>query len=293
MKKNNSLFLLLVVVGLPLVAGAQTVRNYEYYYNRGKELLGQKEYKKALLNFDSAITLKPTSYESYEGRGKAKIGNDDFAGGISDFDSAITYADRTNQLRLFELIEEKLSGKSDIQIISHRMKGLYYANTHVYNEKVYGPSPEFIAANKKKKVFTEQEKLGVFNKAIDLFPDSSRVFIERSNYFTRIKNHKEAVNDANKAIALSPTPWNYFNLAYAMTESGKYSDSKVEDVLNESIKMNPQNAWAYYYRSLFYKDQRAYEEAIKDCDKAISLEQNSIFYSARTEYRRMAITHAY
>jgi|GEM_PF-1200161 len=293
MKKYNLVVLLFVVVGMPLGVGAQTVRDYEYYYNNGKSLLGQKEYKKALLNFDSAITLKPTSYESYEFRGKAKIANDDLEGGINDFDSAITYADRTNQLRLFELIEEKLSGKSDIQIMSHRMKGLYDANTHVYNDRKFGPSPEFVAAHKKKKVFTEQEKLGVFNKAIDLFPDSSRVFIDRSNYFTRIKNHKEAVNDANKAIALSPTPWNYFNLAYAMTESGKYSDSEVQDVLNESIKTNPLNAWAYYYRSLFYKDQREYVDAIKDCDKAISLQQNPIFYSARTEYRRLIFTHSY
>ena len=293
MKKYNLLVLLILVVGLPFGVGAQITHDYYYYYKEGKELLRVREAKKAVSFLDSAIMLLPFGSEGYEWRGKAKIDNNDFAGGISDFDSAIAYSDKANQLRLFELKEEKLTGKSYVQLKSRRMKGLYEANTHVYNEVRFAPSPEFVSAQKKKKVFTEQEKLGVFNKAIDLFPDSSRVFIDRSNYFTRIKKHKEAVNDANKAIASSPTPWNYFNLAYAMTESGKYSDSEVQDVLNESIKTNPLNAWAYYYRSLFYKDQREYVDAIKDCDKAISLEQNSIFYSARTEYRRMAITYAY
>ena len=226
MKKYNLVVLLLVVVGLPLGVWAQTVRDYEYYYNRGSELLkyNRDSGNVALKLFDSALILEPKSWEAYRGKGLAEIHNGRIVECIQYLDSAINYADMNHKISIYEL------------------KEFYVSRNKFYDKK---------------------EALKVFKEAIDAFPDSSRVYIDRSFYYCDIKQYKEAMTDARTALKVNPCSGNYFEIAQIMQASKQYSFKEIIKLYDECVRKHPE-AWSYNYRGKAYYNEA--ERLLNDKD---------------------------
>ena len=263
MKQTNLLLLLLVVWALPLGGCAQTVRDYDYYYGRGKHLSDNDSFAQAVVMLDSAIKQKPTSSEANEWRGYCELFDRLFVESFKDYDSATFVTVRKTDFALIERMELDLS----------------YYPTSTY--------------------FSNAQILKLYNTAIALFPDSSRVYIDRSRYYSRRKNFSGAIADAKKAIAISPIPSNYGHLAYIMTYGVKsYSQREILKVYNECIARNPNTGEGYLIRGEYYerlsknaiifldsnrldknkKMIKWYNKAIADYDKAISIEPKTWRY---------------
>lgn len=96
------------------------------YYDKGVILLGQKNYKEALLNFDKAIVMKPDFAEAYNERANAKFDGDIFEKNQpwawDDYQKAIDikpnlakpYFDRGMRKNLIQDIRNKPDGCPDI-----------------------------------------------------------------------------------------------------------------------------------------------------------------------------------
>ena len=277
MKQTYLFLFLLVVVGSPFEVGAQMVKDYSYYFEKGKHLSDNDSFRLATAILDTAIKLNPNSYEAYEWRGFCKVHNSLFVEGLKDYDTAILYADNKNKLRLIETKEIDMSGL------------------------------------KASKYFSEAQILEVYNTAINLMPDSSKVYIDRSRYYRTQKNYKDAVADVKKAIEINPSPFNYLNLVSIMRYRNKnLSQEETLKVYDECIEKNPTKAEAYFIRGNYYegnqyrtknlldssKNKQNNEriewgkKAISDYDKAISLEpSNWKYYSKRVNVKELS--HGY
>ena len=263
MKQTNLFLLLLVVWALPLGVWAQTVRDYDYYYGRGNELLCKDSAKLALSMFESALLLNPKSPDAYIGRGRAKIGYYLAQEGMDDYDTAILVAPRREKIKYFEAKESLL----------------------------FSPSL--------KPFYTEKDRLDLYNQAVALFPDSARVYSDRSYYFLLQDMLYDALADAKKSVRICPSPKGYGDLATAMMRLNNYPDKKIGDLYDKCVQEFPNDAKSYYQRGSYYYYKLLYKgsltnnlskdtldelgKAIGDFKKAISINpKESVYYELLT-----------
>ena len=277
MKQKTTLLLLLAILAtVPMFLFAQSLRDFDYYLQKGNNFLSDKNGKEALPMFDSAIFFRPKSPDAYVGRGNAKVRDFSLEDGLKDFDTAILFADKKDKLRYYELKEEKVSDK---------VKFLFIAS------KGPAPSSELVTHHGKQyDKITEQYKLDMFNRAIKLFPDSAKAYIDRSNYYYTKSMFKEAIEDAKKAIKKEHSPESYFNLGGIMRSSSStmfkesipnkeiskiHSNEEILKVFDEDVRYNPNNPKSYEDRAAFERCLFLVDNAKEDYNKAEKLRVNS------------------
>ncbi len=107
-----------------------------------------------------------------------------------------------------------------------------------------------------------------FNEAIRLKPDDTAAYYNRGNAKSNLGKHKEAIADYSEAIKLNPDllKENYNNWSSA-AEAIAY--------LNETIRLKPDNANAYYYRGLANKNIGRTRAALADFRQALKMCSNN------------------
>ena len=107
-------------------------------------------------------------------------------------------------------------------------------------------------------------------RAIDLDPDSAKVYNNRGNAY-KIKNDVDhAIKDYTKAIELNPElAVAYSNRGVAYDIKG-YTDQAIAD-LNKAIELKSDDAATYYNRGIIYRSKGNVDRAIEDYTKAIKL----------------------
>lgn len=97
--------------------------------------------------------------------------------------------------------------------------------------------------------------------------------------------------------AMSETAQDWFNKAFALSDGKKFSDPrKAVEYLNNAIKLQPNDAEAYYNRAVAYDNLGEYQTAIRDYNQAIRLRSHyaeafcnrGILYNATGQFQ-MAI----
>ncbi len=104
-------------------------------------------------------------------------------------------------------------------------------------------------------------------------PTNSGAYFSRgSQYFFAKKDYAAALADLDKAIELAPSvPSFYFDLrARVHTEAG-HVDAAIKD-WTKLIEVSPKSSTAYKERSTLYRDQKKYDLALSDINKAIETE---------------------
>jgi len=119
MKQKTTLLLAILAIA-PMFLLAQSVRDFDYYLQKGNNFLSDKNGKEALPMFDSAIFFKPKSPDAYVRRGNAKVGDFSLEDGLKDFDTAILFANKKDKLKYYELKEEKVSGRVKFLFIASK-----------------------------------------------------------------------------------------------------------------------------------------------------------------------------
>ncbi len=115
------------------------------------------------------------------------------------------------------------------------------------------------------------EVIEVCTQIIQLDPNNAKVFYNRGNAYTGLKQFEKAIQDYNEAIKLNSEFAEAFNNRGNAYTSLKQFEKAIQDY-NKAIELDPQDAEAFNNRGNAYTDLKQFEKAIQDYNKAIELD---------------------
>jgi tetratricopeptide (TPR) repeat protein/S1-C subfamily serine protease len=115
-----------------------------------------------------------------------------------------------------------------------------------------------------------EQALTVINQAISLVPNNSNHYNEKWLVLYELKRYDEGLAAINQAINLAPRAGWYVNRGSLYYNQKKYE--LASDDYNKAIELNPNLAMAYNNRGGIYYNQQKYELALADFNKAIELD---------------------
>jgi tetratricopeptide (TPR) repeat protein len=115
-----------------------------------------------------------------------------------------------------------------------------------------------------------KEAIDDFNKSIQLSPDNATVYNNRGNALMDLGHPDEAVKDFDRAIALSPDYGAaHNNRGNAHAALGQY-DPAFQDY-RKAVELMPQNAVPFNGRGKAHEELKRYHAAVRDLTRAITL----------------------
>jgi tetratricopeptide (TPR) repeat protein len=111
--------------------------------------------------------------------------------------------------------------------------------------------------------------IGAFNSFLAINPEDSDALFNRGNSYYALQQHKEAMEDYNKAIRFQASADMYYNRALCHYALANYTDALRD--LDIYIQVNSSDAEAYYIRCLTNQKAGRKEEACADCSMALFL----------------------
>ncbi|AVQ72215.1 hypothetical protein B5D77_13725 [Microcystis sp. MC19] len=117
-----------------------------------------------------------------------------------------------------------------------------------------------------------EQALTVINQAISLVPNNPNYYNEKWSVLSELKRYDEGLAAITQAIELAPRAAWYVNRGILYYNQKKYE--LASDDYNKAIELNPNSAMAYNNRGNIYYDQKKYELALADWNKAIELNPN-------------------
>lgn len=232
---------------------------------RGAAGMHQKDYDKALADFDAAIRIHPSHANLYNDRGLAWRRKKDYDRAIADFSYAI-YLKPTiatahiNRGVTWRLKEDYDKAIADFNVVV-RLDPLYARAW--YNRGVA-------------LIFKTQYAAAIrdLDDAIRLDPGYAPAFQERGLAWRLRRDFDKALKDYDEAIRLDPK----YALAYygrGVTKSLKNDLPAALKDLDESILLNEKYAGAYHQRGLVQVKLKDYAQALADYEAALNLDDKS------------------
>ncbi len=111
-------------------------------------------------------------------------------------------------------------------------------------------------------------------RAIELCPDSYLPWHIRGAAHFCLAHGAQAEADLTEAIRLADSVKLFLEESYVFRGGIRCDDKRLEEALadlNQSLKIDPEHAWAHLFRGNAYCHQQSYSKAIKDFEQAISL----------------------
>lgn len=137
-----------------------------------------------------------------------------------------------------------------------------------------------------------QKALQDYSKASLVKPADYRAWYEIGELQTQQENWLEATHGYEKAFAIKPDlPDGWVNLGFCY--SNLLNDAKAVDAYTRGIKANPNVGLLYNNRGYTYLEQKLYDKAFTDLNKAIEVDPTEVmshvslgefFYMARKDY---------
>jgi tetratricopeptide (TPR) repeat protein/S1-C subfamily serine protease len=179
----------------------------------------------------------------------------------------------------------KQQPKSNFIYLAHYGKGLALRTQGKYQESITALEqavelkPSFVAAwsslSAVYRKFKQPDKaLLAIDKAIQLQPQNPNLYNEKYVVLTLLKRYAEAEAEAaiNKAIEIAPRATFYSNRGNLYYEQKKWDLALVD--CNKAIQINPNDADFYNNRGLLYDEQKKWDLALADYNKAIHINPN-------------------
>ena len=189
----------------------------EYYFIQGNKKYEQGLYKSAILDYDTAIWLKPDYIDAYIGRGIAKYELDQYDAAFDDLYTVI---------ELKPVSVEAAKAFASIGAMNVK-RGLHHGATYMYNQAIQ-IKPDYVDAYigrgkvqykhgqwlhelgehvpKMRRDALDKYAAAIadFETAIQLELDSSKAYIGRGTVKLELDQYLEAIADFDKAIQFEP-----------------------------------------------------------------------------------------
>jgi len=174
------------------------------FQNLGQYYRDNKEFEKALENFNRAIALKPSA-SLYNSRGKLFFDNGKPNEAIQDYTAAVKLGDK-NQKTIGEILVNRGAAFASLQVMDkaymdfneglkldpsqpngYSNRGLFHFQTHQYDKAIAD-----------------------YDKYLGYAPFNADIFYERAICKAALTRHKEALADFDEAIRMDKTKGFYF-----------------------------------------------------------------------------------
>ena len=264
------------------------------YYLMGRCRQKQYKYSDAISYFNSALTYNYSKegdvYWSigncYYSMGKYKEADEAYQNAISKF------SDTNGLSTLYE-------NRADCKIMLRDYESAYslYGTAITYNANNYSAYEQ---RGKYKNIDGKYEDaLADYSKAIDILSASgnasgndklTKLYQSKANVLGNLDRYSEAILVLDNAIKIDPNDaWNY------QTAAGIYNDMKNHDQARSEYEKaitlttgKISKAYIYYYRSLMERGILNFKNSLADINKAIELNPESGFY-----FKQRSVLHGY
>lgn len=109
----------------------------------------------------------------------------------------------------------------------------------------------------------KSQEIELLNDLIKVDSENIIFLNERAALFSEIKDFELAIIDYSKLIKLNPNNWNYYKERAIIFIKIDNKKSALED-LSKAISINPKNSALYILRSHLFKENKKFNDAIKD-----------------------------
>ncbi len=236
-------------------------RQANEHFKKGLDLYYKNEFEKAIVEYVSAIDLKPDFADAYFNRALCK-------NALKNFNEAIVDYNKVTQLEGNAADAYYSRGISKVNI------GLHDDAMNDYN-KAIDLKPDFADAyigrgNVKNALYQFDSAIQDMNKAIELKPDYAIAYYNRGVNWYSLKNYDSALQDYNRVLELDPK----YDDAIIGKGDIKFSLKNYVEAIEfyeQVIKRSPANSYAYIGRgaSLYYLNR--FDESLADNLKALEL----------------------
>ena len=226
------------------------------------------KYIAALLLAGSTATLRAQSYQEYVEKGMTLLKQDSLLQAESSFVAAIQKepTQKSNCL-LYNILGQ----------IQERTGRMQEAINSFNNALVLDPSSIEILQNRASVYLAlnnEDKALLDYSSIIEKEPENEEALFFRAYILSNKRMYKEARNDYEKIIKQNPRHEKaILGLALVNNKSGRPREAMEQ--INQLIRFNPTQALYYNIRGGVHVQNKNYEQAIKDYNKAVELEPNN------------------
>lgn len=170
--------------------------------NRGLAYFDQRDYSRAIADYDQAIRLNPQYAAAFNNRGLAYRAQNNYARAIADFDQAI---------RLNPQLAEAFNNRGNAYIAQSD-----YARGIADYDQAIGLNPQYATAfNNRASAYYGQRDyaraIADYDQAIRLNPQSAKALNNRGLAYRAQRDYARAIADFDQAIRLNPQYAEAFN----------------------------------------------------------------------------------
>lgn len=266
MKKHLTLTALLAFI----IAASLTGQNGKKYFKAGKDFVEGNKLEDAIAQFTSAIGLEPSNTEYYLSRGKVYEQLMKYPEAKADYEKIIVFEPKNADafVRL-GVVENRMNNYTAALNFLNRATSLAKRDHEAYKEKAI----TLLGLQK------YDQALRSSDTALLIKPDAMD-YHYRGVIYARLRNDVMAKSEFEKAISKDKTLAEP-RLALAELLTNTFPQAAM-DQCNEVIRMYDKNTTAYTLRSLIYKKNLDFPNAINDISKNILIDpENPDFYLQR------------
>jgi tetratricopeptide (TPR) repeat protein len=266
-KKTRVFFTVLILSVIPVFSFGQSARKF---YKAGLELVENKRYEDALVQFTSAIGIEPSNADYYIARAQVYMKLQKYSDAKSDYGKAVVF-DRKNVdafISYGSVCNKMGSYEEALKILNHAT-AMEKHNTRVYPEKVISLTG----------LERYDQALKVSDSALAV-KDTPMDYYYRGVIYRKLNNDQMAKKEFEKSISKDK------ELAaprLALSDLLVTTDTKAAmEQCNEVIRLDELNTDAYLMRSKVYMKMLDYPNAINDISKDILIDpENPVYYFNR------------
>jgi tetratricopeptide (TPR) repeat protein len=237
------------------------------YSTQGWIWAAEKNYEKALADFDKALALYP-SFLIYRDRGGMLIDMGDYARAIESYDASI---------RLNPKAAESHVGRGRALASTGRFRDAIEAYDEAIKFKANDPFTYNCRGLALAREKHDDRAVADFSKAIELYPQFGDAFANRAEVRLRLGDEKGAIEDFGLAIRYGTSNERVFSSRGNLRLRNRDYNGAISDY-GTAIQINPRSASAYHERGRAWAGNGQLDKAIQDYDKAI--EFNSSYATA-------------
>ncbi|MFF4352041.1 tetratricopeptide repeat protein [Streptomyces sp. NPDC001530] len=254
-----------------------------------------RDFERALAEYEAALALDPELERAYYGRGVTRAELRDYEGAIADLDHAdalspgkarilfvrgdyhrITghYEQALADLDRALAIDPELAGAwASRGVTRHSMGRTDAALTDL--DRALELDPEHIwalvrRARVRRSREEHDEQLTDLDRAVELGPDLAWVACERGDALRVAGRDEDALADYDRAIALNDTYASaYASRGVSRTRLGRHEEALAD--LDRALELYPSYAWALVQRSAVHRRLAAHERSYADAERAAEL----------------------
>ena len=255
-------------------------------YNYALDLHKQNKLADSISIYNEVIKLTPSNPEVYVNLAIAQGQNKNYDNALATLNTANTKFPNNSQVK--DALKSIQAQSTDEKLVA---AAEYYNNKDYQNAvneylKIQPPTSDSMlgAASAYQNMNDIDNAIVYYKKALNLSPNNSDIAYYIGALYADKENYANAKTYTDKALALNKDNKQAQELleslnaqlasqdlekAINLFESEQYSESLA--LLNKILSIEPNDAYALYYRGMIYDTQKKYNEAIADYKKAIDI----------------------